>query len=132
MVINLYEVVINENNSRSFGRIIGKIMCTGDGTPGKVEYYDTCKEVSIVRCKHHPLYGTTMSMFDDFDKKHFSKILNNSIYITTDGGWNEDGTVHHSGGRSLMPWKRETLEYILKYELPASLCASICGEIVED
>lgn len=126
MLIQLYENVINEDGSRTPGRIVGEIRCVGDGTPGKIVFFDTCNEIWNVRDKNNRNYGKNMEIFDDFEKKMLEGYFEDPLNITADGG--EVDGVEFSVPATLQPWYRETIEYLLKYEVNGS----VCGKIIED
>ncbi|MEQ8191386.1 MAG: hypothetical protein ABRQ39_25705 [Candidatus Eremiobacterota bacterium] len=128
MQVNLYEWMINEDGTRSPGRQIGLIKFKGDGTPGKIEFFDTCNEIWDVRDVTHHRYTDKKIILNKMAKGYLASTLNSPINITTSS--KQVGDVHYSSGYTLEPWHRETIEYILKYELPVGMCASICGKIV--
>lgn len=130
MLIYLYEAVVNENALRTPGRLIGEIRCKGDGTPGELIYYDTCDEIMDIKDVNHRAYGKNCKIFNEMNRKRLKFLLNRSLFVTTGGGLDKDG-VHTMEGGNLLPWKRETLEYILRYEFPAGY-GTICGKIAED
>ncbi len=130
MVIYLFENVINEDESRSPGRLVGKIHCKGDGTPGEFIYFDNCNEFIEVKDVNHPCYNKEIKILDELRKSLLEDRFNEPLNITAGGGFDPKTGIHSSIMKTLEPWQRKTIEYILQYELPSGF-GSICGKIVE-
>ncbi|MEQ8192673.1 MAG: hypothetical protein ABRQ39_32205 [Candidatus Eremiobacterota bacterium] len=130
MLIYLYESVINEDESRSPGRLVGEIRCKGDGTPGEFIYFDTCNKFIEVKDVNHPGYNKNRKIVDELDKKMLERRFNEPLNITAGGGFDPKTGIHSSIMKTLEPWQRKTIEYVLEYELPASF-GTICGKIIE-
>jgi hypothetical protein len=152
MLIQLYENVINEDGSRTPGRIVGEIRCKGDGTPGEFIFFDTCNEIWDIRDAN--FYGNRILIndiifndedgndndisesltsdndkiviLDDMDKEMLKSNFEYPLNITVDGG--EVDGVEFSVPATLQPWYRETIEYLLEYKVNGS----VCGKIIED
>lgn len=132
MRLNLYEWMINEDGKRSPGRQIGLITFKGDGTRGHVEYFDTCNEIWDVRDKNSPYYGTKDVIVDERERKRFKKIFRESVDIAGGGSDGADGSIHYSTGRTVTPWHREGIAYIVKYSIPNALCGNIMTKVIEE
>ncbi|MEQ8222397.1 MAG: hypothetical protein ABRQ37_08865 [Candidatus Eremiobacterota bacterium] len=130
MLIHIYEEIINEDDSRSPGRLVAEIHCNSDGTPGKFVYFDTCNELRTVKNINHSTYGNEGQILDELDKKRLERRFNEELAITAGGGFDLETGIHSSIIKVLEPWQRKTIEYILQYELPAGF-GTICGKIVE-
>jgi hypothetical protein len=126
MLIQLYEEVINEDGTRTPGRIVGEIKCKGDGIPGDIIFFDTCNEIWDVRDKRNRNYGKNMKILDEFEKNMLKGYFKDPLNITSDGG--EVDGVEFSVPATLQPWYRETIEYLLEYEVNGS----VCGKIIEE
>jgi len=126
MLIQLYEEVINEDGTRTLGRIVGKIRCNGDGTPGEFIFFDTCNEIWDLRDKKHRNYGKKIQIMDELDKKILKRKFNEPLYITEDGGEIDD--MEYSIPGLLKPWYRKSIEYLLEYEIQGP----VCGKIIEE
>ena len=129
MLVKLYENVVNEDGSRSPGRPVGEIRCKGDGTPGKIEYFEAGNEVWEIRDVKHNCYGSGRKIFDKFTVPRMELIFSRPLFVTTAGGITADG-IHYTEGTTLNPWTRAGMEEIINYKL--AHIGSICGEIVED
>jgi len=134
MLIHLYERVVEKDGSSIIGRLVGEVRCKGDGTPGEIILFeDVCNERWDVRDVTHEGYTIHYLICDQYSKSRLNSLFNEAIYITTDGGWlDKEGTMHYTGGKFLEPWYRETIEYVITYKLPASICGNLVGKIVED
>ncbi len=130
MVIYLFESVINEDESRSPGRLAGEIHCKGDGSPGKFVYFNTCNEFLAIKDVNHSAYGKNIKILDELDKRRLERRFNEPLNITAGGGFDPKTGIHSSIMKTLEPWQRKTIEYVLEYELPAGF-GTICGKIVE-
>jgi len=108
---------------------VGEIKSRGDGSPGEISYFNNCNEMWQVEDPGHLLYGKEFKIFDETERKLLEKTLNKTIDIITGGGI-APGEIHHIEGKTLKPWQRDTLEYIVKYKIPAWF-GTISGEIVE-
>ena len=126
MLIQLYEEVINEDSSRTPGRIVGEIRCIGDGTPGEIIFFDTCNEIWNVKDKKDFSYNKNKVILSDIGKAMLKHYFNEPLNITADGG--EVDGVEFSVPATLQPWYRETIEYLLEYEVNGN----VCGKIIED
>lgn len=126
MLIHLYEYVINEDGNRIQGdKLVGEIRCIGDGTPGEIIFFDTCNDIWQVKDPKHYFYTDKTIILDDIDKGMLKNLFNESLNITADGG--EVDGVEFSVPATLQPWCRETIEYLLEYEVNRS----VCGKIIE-
>lgn len=130
MLIHLYESAVNEDGSRFPGRFIGEIKCIGDGTPGEFAFSDTCNEVWDVKDPFCSSYNDKRVIFEDIDKEILQKKLFQKILYVTDDGGEVDG-VEFSVPGTLKPLYRETIEYIIQYEIPIWF-GTICAKIIED
>jgi len=127
MLIHLYERVINEDRTISPGRLVGEIHCKGDGTPGKFIYFDSCNELRTVKDVNHPTYGNESQLLDERDKRRLERRFNEPLNITAGGGFDPKTGIHSSIMKTLEPWHRKTIEYVLEYELTGT----VGGKIVE-
>ncbi len=127
MQLNLYEWMINEDGRRIPGRQIGLITFRGDGTPGKIEYVDTCNEIWDIRDVTHCLYKEKLIILDKQAKRYLAMTLNRPIHITTGCKW--VGDVHCS-------WKIQApcnMPFgLITFKIPDALCGNITAKIVEE
>ena len=130
MLIHIYEHVINEDGSRSPGRLVAEIKCKGDGSPEDIVYFDMCNEAWEIKDMKHLLYGQEIPILDDFQKKWIGELFNKSSFVSTKSGMDTKG-IHSIEGTTLGSWTREAIENVLDFEL-ASLIGTICGKIIED
>jgi len=130
MLIKIYESVVNEDDTRTPGRLVGEIKCSGDGTPGEFAFFDTCNEVWDVKDPSCSGYIDKRVIFEDIDKEILQKKLFQKVLYITDDGGEVDG-VEFSIPVTLKPWYRETIEYIIQYEIPVWF-GTICARIIED
>jgi hypothetical protein len=126
MLIQLYEEVVNEDGTRTPGRIVGEIRCIGDGTPGEFVFFDTCNEIRDVRDKEDFSYNKNKVILSDVGKSMLEGYFEYPLNITVDGG--EVDGVEFSVPATLQPWYRETIEYLLEYKVNGN----VCGKIIED
>ena len=129
MLVKLYENVINEDGSRSPGRIVGEIRCKGDGTPGEVIFFESSNEFLEIKDVNHSSYGKEVEIMSEHRKKHLALILSRPLFLRTGGGLSSDG-VHSIEGVTLDTWTREGIKDIIEYKLPAYI-GTICGKIIE-
>ncbi|MEQ8171933.1 MAG: hypothetical protein ABRQ38_23780 [Candidatus Eremiobacterota bacterium] len=132
MIIELYEEAISEEGKILPGRLVGEVRCKGDGTEGTITFFDTCNEIWDVRDKNSPYYGTKDVIVDERERKRFKKIFRESVDIAGGGSDGEDGSIRYSTGRTVTPWHREGIAYIVKYSIPNALCGNIMAKIVEE
>ncbi|MEQ8170334.1 MAG: hypothetical protein ABRQ38_15725 [Candidatus Eremiobacterota bacterium] len=126
MLIQLYEEIISDSGERLPGRLSVEITC--DGNKGEFKFYDACRETRENRDRNHPGYGLKRQILSKNDRKLLEKLFNEPLFITSNAGLDTDG-VHYMGGKTLLPWHRETIQYILDYRL-ASWFGTLCGKIV--
>lgn len=130
MLICLYEEIINEHGGRCPGRLSVEIKCKGDGSAGEFKFYDACHETRENRDRNHPGYGLKRQILGKKDRKLLEKLFNEPLFITSNAGMDTDG-VHYMGGKTLMPWQTETIQYILDYRL-SSWFGTLCGKTVQE
>jgi len=126
MLIQLYERIVNEDGSRTPGRIVGEIRCIGDGTPGEIVFFDTCNEIWNVKDKNNLNYNKNKVILSDIGKEMLKSDFEEPLNITADGG--EVDGVEFSVPETLQPWYRETIEYLLKYKI----CGKVGGKIIKE
>jgi hypothetical protein len=129
MLIHLYEEVINQDGTKTHGRLACEVKCKGDGTAGEIIYYDICNEFRQVADEKHLNYGIKRHILSKGDKKLLEKLFNEPLFITSSAGLDTDG-VHYLGGKTLMPWQDETVRFIVEYKIPAWF-GTIVGKIVQ-
>ncbi|MEQ8191798.1 MAG: hypothetical protein ABRQ39_27785, partial [Candidatus Eremiobacterota bacterium] len=133
MIIYLYEDMVLKDGLRcpNYNRLIGEVRCRGDGTPGRIKFYDTCEDLWIVQDVNHPCYTNKIQILDETCRSLVAGLFYDYLYITTGGGWT-DG-VHYTEGKTSGPWHRETLLNIVNFRLRASLGGgNIHAEIIRD
>lgn len=130
MIIELYENRIDKNGKRIMGPQVGEITCEEEGKGGEIIFFETCNEFFHVDDRNHPLYNEKIPILDENHKNLLKDLLNEFIPVTTGAGKDVNG-IYHMEGKTLYPWQKETLEYIVKYKLPAWF-GTICGKLIED
>ncbi len=125
MLIYIFESVINEDDSRSPGRLVGEIRCIGDGTPGEIRFFNTCDEIWDIRNVNNINYGKNSKILDELDKSLLEALFNEELNITSGGGFDPETGIHSSIMKTLEPWHRKTIEYVLEYKLTGTVDGKI-------
>jgi len=119
VICRLFENVVNEDGSRSLGRIIGTFSFADENMEKyEINYYPTCNEIWEVRDVKHPCYKNKRVIFDESDKERFTRLLTEPFQITYEMKWTM--RLDYKDGKTLLPGHYETYSYIMDTAIPES------------